>query len=208
MSQIFSYKWYKHLKVVCSYINSLGTWLSPEQRQPHLLPLGALWHLGSPHCRWDPAPQMGRKVWLLFADKIAEDKDVLWFPALSRPAFEGPCWTYLMKERGLRKKECFLLFQNRVVLWEFAEGPGDSASLPFFIWRNQAHTGTCKTSCWERLLSLPMSQARINVIQSVLAGLLGHQLCQERQERFTSFRWGETQRWHPQCQEEEVRSSS
>lgn len=42
----------------------------------------------------------------------------------------------------------------------------------------------------ERGSYLPLSQARINVIQSVL----GHELCQERLERFSSFHREETQR--------------
>lgn len=210
MPRSFPCKWCKHLKVVCPYINSPGSCLSPEMEQHHLLPLGALWHLSSPSLlQVESCPGWeGKFVRLLSADKIAGDRDMLWFSALSRPAFEGACWTYLVKEKGLWKKECCLLFQKSVVLWGFIEGPGDSASHPFLRWRNWTHTGTCKTNCWERLLSLPMSQARINVIQSVLVGLLGHRLCQERQERFSSFCREEMQRWHPQCQEEEAQFSS
>lgn len=32
-------------------------------------------------------PELGRKAWLLLADKIADDRDVLRFPPLSRPTF-------------------------------------------------------------------------------------------------------------------------
>lgn len=97
----------------CPYINSPGTWLSLEEGQPQfcsLLELSGIW---AAHAAGGILPQMGRKAWLLFADKIAEDRDVLWFPALSRPAFEGPCWTYLLKEKVLRKKECCLFFPEK-----------------------------------------------------------------------------------------------
>lgn len=61
------------------------------------------------HAAGGTLPKLGR---LLLADKTSEDRDVLRFPPLSRATFSLKDLA-LVKEKGLRKKQCCFLFQKK-----------------------------------------------------------------------------------------------